>query len=65
VVAPNNSVIYPTIHFADISHLVDERIALLASSISHETAVQETLGAGFDHLCRRLDGFWGQAVGNV
>ena len=63
MVAPHGPVIFPASHFVDISSLEDEKIALLESHDSQEIAMQEAVGAGFDRLCRRLDGYWGQAVG--
>ena len=63
MVAPHGPVVFPASHFVDISDFEDEKIALLASHDSQETAMQQAVGAGFDRLCRRLDGYWGQAVG--
>ena len=63
MVAPHGPVVFPASHFVDISGFEDEKIALLASHNSQEIAMQEAVGAGFDRLCRRLDGYWGQAVG--
>jgi LmbE family N-acetylglucosaminyl deacetylase len=63
MVAPHGPVVFPASHFVDISNFEDEKVALLASHDSQETAMQQAVGAGFDRLCRRLDGYWGQAVG--
>lgn len=63
MVAPHGPVIFPASHFVDISAYEDRKIALMASHTSQETAMRQAVGAGFDRLCRRVDGFWGQAVG--
>jgi N-acetylglucosamine malate deacetylase 1 len=63
MVAPHGPVVFPASHFVDVSGVEDRKIALMASHASQETAMRRAVGAGFDHLCRRLDGYWGQAVG--
>ena len=63
MVAPHGPVSFPASHFVDISVYEDAKIALMASHRSQETAMRQALGAGFDRLCRRLDGYWGQTVG--
>ncbi len=63
MVAPHGPVVFPASHFADVSAFEDEKVALMACHRSQETAMQQAVGAGFDRLCRRLDGYWGQAVG--
>jgi LmbE family N-acetylglucosaminyl deacetylase len=62
-VAPHGPVVFPASHFVDISAYEDRKIALLTAHRSQEVAMQQAVGAGFDRLCRRLDGYWGQAVG--
>jgi len=63
MVAPHGPVVFPASHFVDISIYESVKIALMASHASQETAMQQAVGAGFDQLCRRLDSYWGQAVG--
>ena len=63
MVAPHGPVVFPASHFVDTSAFEEAKIALLASHASQKTAMQQAVGAGFDRLCRRLDGYWGQAVG--
>jgi len=63
MVAPHGPAIFPASHFVDISAHEDAKIALMASHRSQETAMRQAVGAGFDRLCHRLDGYWGQAVG--
>jgi LmbE family N-acetylglucosaminyl deacetylase len=63
MVAPHGPVVFPASHFVDVSAYEDEKIALMGCHCSQETAMQQAVGAGFDRLCRRLDGYWGQAVG--
>jgi LmbE family N-acetylglucosaminyl deacetylase len=63
MVAPHGPVVFPASHFVDTGAFEDEKVALLALHASQETAMQQAVGAGFDRLCRRLDGYWGQTVG--
>ncbi len=63
MVCPHGPVIFPATYFVDVSAFADEKIAILALHSSQETAMQQAVGAGFDALCRRLDGYWGQQTG--
>lgn len=60
---PHGPVVFPATHFVDISAFEDDKIAILGLHHSQEEAMQQAVGAGFDQLCRRLDGYWGQQVG--
>jgi N-acetylglucosamine malate deacetylase 1 len=63
MVAPHGPVLFPASHFVDTSQVEDEKIALMGCHRSQEEAMRQAVGAGFERLCRRLDGYWGQAVG--
>lgn len=63
MVAPHGPFNFPASHFVDISAFEDQKISLLCSHRSQEEAMQRAVGAGFDRLCRRQDGYWGQATG--
>ena len=63
MVAPHGSFVFPATHFVDISALMDKKIALLALHRSQEVAMQQSIGAGFERLCHRQDGYWGQQAG--
>ena len=63
MVAPHGNFVFPATHFVDISRFEDHKINLLGLHESQETAMQQAVGAGFDRLCRRLDGYWGQQAG--
>jgi len=63
MVAPHGNFVFPATHFVDVSEFEDRKISLLGLHRSQETAMQQAVGAGFDRLCRRLDGYWGQQAG--
>ncbi|MBN1580691.1 MAG: PIG-L family deacetylase [Anaerolineae bacterium] len=63
MVAPHGPFDFPATHFVDISDYEADKIALLSLHRSQETAMQQAVGAGFDRLCHRADGYWGQQVG--
>jgi len=60
---PHGSFVFPVTHFVDISAYEDEKIALLGLHRSQEQAMRQSVGAGFERLCRRTDGYWGQQAG--
>jgi len=63
MVAPHGPFIFPASHFVDVTAFEEIKIALLGLHRSQEEAMQQAVGAGFERLCRRLDGYWGQQVG--
>ena len=63
MVAPHGPFDFPATHFVDISDYEADKIALLSLHRSQEAAMQQAVGAGFDRLCHRADGYWGQQVG--
>ena len=63
MVAPHGPFIFPASHFVDVTAFEEIKIALLGLHRSQEGAMQQAVGAGFERLCRRLDGYWGQQVG--
>ena len=63
MVAPHGPFAFPASHFVDVTAFEEIKIALLGLHRSQEEAMQQAVGAGFDRLCRRLDGYWGQQVG--
>lgn len=63
MVSPHGPFIFPASHFVDVTTFEDAKIELLGLHRSQEEAMQQAVGAGFERLCRRLDGYWGQAVG--
>ena len=63
MVAPHGNFVFPATHFVDVSEFEERKISLLGMHQSQETAMQQAVGAGFDRLCRRLDGYWGQQAG--
>jgi len=62
MVSPHGPFIFPASHFVDVSAFEDAKIELLGLHRSQEEAMQQAVGAGFSRLCRRLDGYWGQAI---
>ena len=63
MVAPHGNFVFPATHFVDTTSVEDQKIRLLGLHKSQETAMQQAVGTGFDRLCRRLDGYWGQQAG--
>jgi LmbE family N-acetylglucosaminyl deacetylase len=63
MVAPHGPFAFPATHFVDVTAFEEIKIALLGLHRSQEEAMQQAVGAGFDRLCRRTDGYWGQQVG--
>jgi len=63
MVAPHGPVVFPATHFVDVTAFEETKIALLGLHRSQEEAMQKAVGAGFERLCRRVDGYWGQQVG--
>jgi LmbE family N-acetylglucosaminyl deacetylase len=63
MVAPHGPFDFAATHFVDISDYEADKIALLSLHHSQETAMRQAVGAGFDRLCHRSDGYWGQQVG--
>ena len=63
MVAPHGPFVFPATHFVDVTAFEDAKIELLGLHRSQEEAMRQAVGAGFERLCRRLDGYWGQAVG--
>jgi LmbE family N-acetylglucosaminyl deacetylase len=63
MVAPHGPFVFPASHFVDVSAFEDAKIELMTRHVSQEEAMQRAVGAGFDRLCRRTDGYWGQAAG--
>lgn len=63
MVAPHGPFDFPTTHLVDITGFEDEKVELLALHRSQETAMQEAVGAGFERICARTDGYWGQVAG--
>jgi LmbE family N-acetylglucosaminyl deacetylase len=63
MVAPGGPFVFPATHFVDVSGVEAEKIALLGLHRSQETAMRQAVGAGFEQLCHRTDGYWGQASG--
>ncbi|MGC9349843.1 MAG: PIG-L deacetylase family protein [Anaerolineae bacterium] len=61
--APHGPFEFPATHFVDITEFEGEKVALLGLHRSQETAMREAVGAGFERLCHRTDGYWGQASG--
>ncbi len=63
MVAPHGPFVFPASHFVDVTAFEEQKIALLGLHRSQEEAMRQAVGAGFERLCRRLDGYWGQQVG--
>jgi LmbE family N-acetylglucosaminyl deacetylase len=63
MVTPHGPFVFPATHFVDVSAFEERKIELLSTHRSQEEAMEQAVGAGFDPLCRRLDGYWGQLVG--
>ena len=63
MVAPHGPFVFPASHFVDVTAFEGQKIALLGRHRSQEEAMQQAVGAGFERLCHRLDGYWGQQVG--
>jgi LmbE family N-acetylglucosaminyl deacetylase len=63
MVAPHGPFVFPATHFVDVTAFEDQKIELLGLHRSQEEAMRQAVGAGFERLCHRLDGYWGQAVG--
>lgn len=63
MVLPHGPFVFPATHFVDISAFEEEKVALLALHRSQEEAMQCAVGSGFERLCGRADGYWGQMVG--
>jgi len=63
MVSPHGPFVFPASHFVDVTTFEGVKIELLGLHRSQEEAMQQAIGAGFERLCRRLDGYWGQAVG--
>lgn len=61
--APHGSFVFPATHYVDVTDFEDEKIALLGLHRSQEEAMGQSVGAGFERLCRRSDGFYGGQVG--
>jgi LmbE family N-acetylglucosaminyl deacetylase len=63
VCPPHGPFLFPPSHFVDISGVEGEKIRILQLHRSQEEAMQIAVGEGFDGLCHRPDGFWGEQVG--
>lgn len=63
MVAPHGPFVFPATHFVDVTTFEDDKIDLLGLHRSQDEAMRQAVGAGFERLCRRLDGYWGQQVG--
>jgi LmbE family N-acetylglucosaminyl deacetylase len=62
-VEPHGPFFFPATHFVDITPYETQKIKLLGSHRSQETAMQQAVHAGFDQLCQCPDAYWGQKVG--
>lgn len=62
-VEPHGPIPFAPSHWVDITAFEDRKIELLRLHESQEVAMQKGLGTGFDRICRRPDGFWGDKVG--
>lgn len=51
---------FPASHYVDISDFHVEKVRLLLSHVSQETAMQMTVGSGFEELCARVEAFRGE-----
>ena len=60
---PHGPFVFPATHFVDISDLEAEKIRILQLHRSQEEAMRIAVGEGFEGLCHRPDGYWGEQVG--
>jgi N-acetylglucosamine malate deacetylase 1 len=62
-VEPHGAFAFAPTHFVDVSQVIDRKIELLRLHESQESAMRQTVGAGFDQLVRVPDAYWGQKAG--
>lgn len=60
---PFGAFLFPASHYVDISDYHDEKVRLLLSHASQETAMRMSTGSGFAELCSRVEAYRGEQAG--